>query len=283
MKLANVIKKQLKRSMSTIIYSKEIKDVYSTGSVCGNGVAGKNVVIIGGSSGIGKATADRYLREGVAAVTVVGRNTDKLSAVEKEFSDNRLHTYCWDISNTSDIDKHIKEIAALMEGIDIAVLCAGVLSKKDQKREYLDFTEQEFEYIMNINLKGNFFLCQNLAKYWIACKRRGTIVIISSICADSEKFQFTPYGLSKNELSALVRGAAAAFSNYGIIVNGIAPGSVATQMNATAEGDSLERRNNLIHRIIIPEEISALIVFMSSHYGEMLSGTVVEASAQEKL
>lgn len=283
MKLINVIKKRLKRSMSTVIYSKEIKDTYSTGSICGNGVAGKRVLVIGGSSGIGKATAERYLREGAAAITIVGRNAGKLSDLKKEFPDNRLYTHCWDISNTQDMDKHIETIAALMEEIDIVVLCAGVFSKKEQKREYLDFTEQEFEYTMNINLKGNFFLCQNMARYWIANKRRGTIVIVSSICAVSERFQFTPYGLSKNELSALVRGAAAAFSDYGIIVNGIAPGSVATQMSAVEEGDSLEKSNNLIHRMIVPEEISALIVFMSSHYGEMLSGTVVEASAQEKL
>ena len=124
---------------------------------------GKKILITGGTSGIGKALAIKCLKEG-AIVTITGRNLEKLKNIAKEINNPNLKIIEWDITDIDIIDIRINEVIKLMEGIDILFNNAGVfLGQYD-----LEVIEEDYDKILNTNLKANYFILQKLAKYLIA-------------------------------------------------------------------------------------------------------------------
>lgn len=277
------IKRKIKRYRSSVIYSDQVKEIYSSGSVCNGKVKGKNVLVLGGTGGIGLACAKRYLQENVNYCVITGRKQETIDDILQQEKNKRLIGYCWDIKKDTDVLRNINKIEETVGSIEIIVICTGILSTNDRQRKIADITEEQFDESMETNYIAVERICKSVINAWKKKHQIGNIVIISSICESQPKFMFTPYGLSKRCLTTMIENDMACYQKDGIIVNGVEPGSVATRMIGVLEGDGLDKSNNLIGRILMPEEISALVVFMSSCYGKVLAGKVIEASALEQL
>lgn len=150
--------------------------------------------------------------------------------------------------------------------IDILVNCAGVISSSS----FEDMMEREYDTVMDINMKGTYFMCQAVCQHMKEKKIRGHILNVSS--SSALRPAWNPYQISKWAVKGFTKGLADIMIPYGIVVNAIAPGPVATSMLNREEGDTLYNENNPSKRFAMPDEIANLALFMVSDMGNMIVG-----------
>ncbi len=235
-------------------------------------LAGKRALITGGGSGIGLAIAKKYVKEG-AKILITGRREAKLARVCEE-SDDRMEFMVWDVRDTDRCREKIEKAASVLGGpIEILVNNAGVLTPNDFTWNYLDLTPKEWDYVMDTNCKGMFFMCQNMAKHMLKNQIRGHIVNITS------EMGFRPacvtYGISKWGTVGMTKGLGMMLAPRNIIVNGIAPGAITTEMMGWKEGDPVFRDSHPNRRFGFPEEIAELAAFLGSHKADNIVGEVI--------
>lgn len=233
----------------------------------------RTALITGGTSGIGFCIAKAFLNCG-ATVVITGRSLDRI-----EESCEKLRKYCTkaadvygivlDNIKVVDFDSKFQEILSLIgdRKIDILVNNAGVLGGHIRT-----VSVDEYDKIMDTNLRGVFFLSKLLGRYMIDNNIKGNILNIAS--ASSLRPAVSAYILSKWGIRGLTLGLARALAPYGITVNGIAPGPTATPMllKDTSRGLS---RNNLLGRFVLPEEIANMAVVLVSELGRSILGDIV--------
>lgn len=235
---------------------------------------GKSVLVTGGSSGIGLAIAKKCLSEG-ATVVITGRNEMKLKSTEACLNNHLLKTLVWDVSDISEGCAKLSEALVLAGGpIDILVNNAGILGGH---RQILDLTENIWEEITSVNMKGLVFLTQTVVRSWIQQKQTGKIINMSSM-RGTLGVQDGPYGMSKWALNGLTHGLGLKLAPYGIIVNGIAPGIIDTSSIAIKDMDAKE--NAYLSyvpaaRIGLPEEVAELAVFLMSDAANYIVGQTI--------
>ena len=167
----------------------------------------------------------------------------------------------------------IKEAEDKFGTIDIFVNSAGVHS---ENANFWTMTPAEYERIMDINLKGVYFACIEMAKYWKRNHRKGHILLISS--SRGSEPAWSPYGISKWGINGMTKGLAEILTPEGIIVNAIAPGSTATPLLGIHEGDSIYSEDNKLGRMIVPDEIATYAKLLVSDAGDMLAGETIHIS-----
>lgn len=236
---------------------------------------GKNIVITGGSSGIGKAIARCACNAG-ANVLVVGRNEERLKDVVKEFPENCRYCVC-DIS--CKIENSIfLEFEKIINGtIDVLVNNAGIYV--DNK--YLDYSSVEFDEIMNTNTKGPFILSQLYIKYCLSNKLQGNIIFTTS--NRSLMGDFGPYGMSKAAINNLIEGLARENIYTGIRVNGVAPGMTASGINGLTPSDNLYTSSAKGERVLLPEEIAEVVCFLASDISKCITGAIIPCDDGDRL
>lgn len=178
------------------------------------------VLITGGSKGIGKACAKIFSARGYNVI-ITGRNEEKLKSVAEQ-TDN-CACLVWDISDVANADLYIKQAHKLFGNINIFINNAGIVS--DEQWNGTAFPNNSIEawnLTMDINLKGTYFACQAESKYMIDRGINGHIV---NVCSEMGfRCASDPYGISKWGIRGMTQGMAKSLSQYGIVVNGIAPG-----------------------------------------------------------
>lgn len=236
-----------------------------------NLLEGKTALITGGTSGIGYAIAEAFLKSG-AVVIITGRSSDRINRSLKELScfKDRIYGIVLDNTDISSFNVKLDEILSMLCGrkLDILVNNAGINNAHNIK----DATEEDFDCVMDTNLKGPYFLAQVVGKYMRDNRIHGHILNIAS--SSSLRPAVTPYALSKWGLRGLTLGLAKAFIPYGIIVNGLAPGPTATpmMMNDTSH---IEHPNLPLGRYIMPKEIANMAVVLCSDMCCSIVGDVV--------
>ncbi len=229
---------------------------------------GKVALITGGSSGIGFAMAESFLKSG-AKVIIAGTKEEKLrSCCAKLGGGANLAYIVIDVNEVQSMSEKVKTAAAYFSEnrIDILVNSAGVVNHSD----FLNMSEQEYDHIMDIDAKGTFFMSQAIAKHMIDNNIKGHILNISS--SSSLRPAWTPYQMSKWAVRGLTLGMADRLLPYGIIVNAIAPGPTATPMFGMKDGDNIYNDFCPAGRFAMPEEIAYLATFMVSDMGNMIVG-----------
>lgn len=173
-----------------------------------------------------------------------------------------------DLNHVSLFDEKITHVIEQFpeKRIDILVNCAGVHG--DQK--FGNVSEETYDMVMNTNLKGLFFMTQEVGNYMKRKGIKGHILNVSSAAA--LKPGYTPYEISKNAVKAFTLGAAAELIDYGIVVNAIAPGPVATSMLGYEEGNTLYTDCVPAKRFATPLEIAQLAVIMVSDMCNLVVG-----------
>ena len=154
----------------------------------------------------------------------------------------------------------------IYDKIDILVNSAGVHCKDI----FGNVSISEWDNVMNINLKGVYFMTQTVANYMVDNGIKGHILNVSS--ASCAKPGWTPYEISKSALKSMTCGFAHKLIPYGIVVNSIAPGPVATEMLGRGAGDNLKWEGNPTGRMATAEEIANLAVTMVSDLGDLIVG-----------
>lgn len=230
---------------------------------------GRTALVTGGSSGIGYAIAKSFLQSG-AAVIITGRNKSKLdSTVEDLKKYGSIHSIVFNISDVSNIESQFKAAVELAGSIDILVNNAGVNSGL----KFGKVTEDDYDTVMDTNLKGAFFLSQVAAVYMKDAQIKGNILMVGS--SSGLRPAVTPYTLSKWGIRGLTIGLAKTLAPYGIIVNGIAPGPTATPMLIKDPDKGIALNNSPVGRYSDAQEIANTAVFLVSAAGRMIVGDMV--------
>lgn len=162
----------------------------------------------------------------------------------------------------------IRKAANLFEEnrIDILVNSAGLINHKD----FWNITSDEYDKLMDINVKGMFFMCQAMGSYMIENKIKGHILNLSS--ASALRPAWTPYQMSKWAVRGFTLGLADTLLPYGITVNAIGPGPVATAMLGHENAENIYNQSSPSGRYAEPEEIANLATFMVSDMGDLIVG-----------
>lgn len=266
MKIKKIIKDKL---------TKTIKEKVVIPSIEGHYLENRCALITGGSSGIGYSIAESFLKNG-ATVIITGRNVEKLENARKSLIENcsckedRIYTGILDILKVDTIENNFIYITnQLNKKIDIFVNNAGV----NGKTVFPLTPEDEYDTILDTNLKGMYFMSQVIVKYMINNKIQGNILNVTS--SSSLRPGISPYIISKWGERSLTLGMAKKYLPFGIIVNGIAPGSTATPMLINDNENNLYCDHSPAKRFIAPEEIGNIATILVSDLGKMIVGDTI--------
>jgi len=190
-------------------------------------LSGKVATVTGGNRGIGFAIA-RGLAEAGAAVVIANRNAEagQQAAAALRADGFKTTSVATDISVKSSVQNLVGRVIEEFDRIDILVNSAGVIDRGPVE----DFSETQYDYIMDINLKGVFFCCQLVGKEMIK-QGKGKIINISSNVSEVIQAGRVVYAASKAGLSHLTRGLALEWARHNINVNAIGPGPTITELN----------------------------------------------------
>lgn len=234
------------------------------------GIRGKKALVTGGSRGIGRAIADKLVRTGVDVV-ITGRNPSTLKQTADELNASWM---VWDITDISCMQSNFDQCVELLGGFDILVNNAGVLTEKNEwGMGMLNLTEDEWDRVINTNLKGAYFMMQTAVRYMAQNNIAGNVLNISSVAA-TEPY-CGPYTVSKGGLTGLTRGWGKQMAPLGIVVNGIGPGPIATEMNHWHEGDSMEHKRIPTGRFGTTGEVADLAMYLLSEEANQIIGHTV--------
>lgn len=236
---------------------------------------GKTALVVGGSGGIGKAVAKAFLKNG-ANVIIAGTRRAKVDKVVLELGE-KCAGIVVNLAEPETFSNVIDEAVAFYGPIDILVNSAGVHTEDVSMGGFLDFSVEEYDRILDINLRGVYFMVQSVAKRMISDKvSNGHILIVSSSAGNEPAW--SPYRVSKWGLKGITEGMASALVPHGIVVNAIAPGSTATPLLGVEEGDSISAEDNRLGRFAMPEEIAEFAVMLASPMGDMVVGDTLYVS-----
>lgn len=240
---------------------------------------GKVVLVTGGSSGIGYATAEAFLAEG-AKVAITGRDADRLKNADKRLRrQGEVLTIRGDVSNSADAKRFVSETTKALGPIDVLVNNAGIYINKPVET----FTEREYDELMDINLKGTF-LCTKYVIPSMVRRKRGAIVNVSSDSGLVGTAGSSVYCASKGGMILFTKAVALDHAKDGIRVNAICPGEVETPMlerDAVASGlgyrEYYKRLTSPIplQRAAKPEEIAKAILFLASDEVPFMTGAAL--------
>ena len=226
----------------------------------------ENVALItGGSGGIGIAVADSFIKSG-CKVVIAGTNKEKLDRIQLNYNSEYLSTIVINVTEVGTLPNKVLEAASIFGKIDILVNLAGV----HHTHEFEEISEEEYDKIMDTNVKGTFFMCQAVINYMKKKKIHGHILNVSS--SSALRPAESPYHMSKWAIEGLTKGLARRCYKDGIIVNAIAPGQTATPMLDVDKNKDISNTYAFAGRYIMPEEIATLATLMVSSMGDMIIG-----------
>jgi glucose 1-dehydrogenase len=238
-------------------------------------LAGKVAIVTGSGSGIGQSIAIRYASEG-ATVVVDYRNHPEQANDTKtkcEAAGGKAITVQADVSILADTQRLIEQTYTQLGRADILVNNAGI----EIKAPFWEVTEKDYDAVLNVNLKGAFFLTQAFVQRLISAKLPGRVINISSVHEDMVFPHFSTYCASKGAIRMLMRDLAVELGPYNITVNNIAPGAVSTPINTNLMADKPELNallaNIPLGRMATPEEIAGLALFLASDDGAYCTGS----------
>ena len=237
---------------------------------------GKNGIVTGGGSGIGKAIAKGLVQAG-AEMVIAGRNMKKLEKTAEEIRrfGGPVIPLQADLSRMGDIKSLVDRTVKEFGKIDFLFNNAGTIRRAPSE----DYTENDWDEVLNINLKGPFFLAQSVAKVMISQKRKGKIINISSLIAVQGGKWVPAYAASKGGLSQVTKTMANDWAKYGILVNAIGPGWVKTELTEAHLQDK-ERYEEILGRIPLgrwadPEDMVGIAIFLASDASDYITGQTI--------
>ncbi|MBL9162208.1 MAG: glucose 1-dehydrogenase [Planctomycetaceae bacterium] len=239
----------------------------------------KVAIVTGGNSGIGLAIVLELARQGASVVIDYVAHPEATVALEKQVAALGVQAIGVDadVSQVADLRKLIDAAVAKFGRLDVMVNNAGV----ETRTNVLDTTEQQYEKVLEINLKSAFFGTQLAAKQMIKQGTGGRIVNITSVHEDWPMPGNIAYCLSKGGMRMLTRTAGVELAPHKILVAGVGPGAVATPINTSTMNDPtlLQKLDDAIPvgRMAQPSEIASVVAFLASDAASYITATTIFA------
>jgi glucose 1-dehydrogenase len=237
---------------------------------------GKVAVVTGSSSGIGQAIAIRLASEGASVVIDYRGHKEGAEETQKKISEaggGRTIIVQADVSKISDTNNLIDQAWQQLGGCDILVNNAGV----EKGADFWDVTEEDYDTVLDINLKGVFFLTQAFVRKLREAKKPGRVINISSVHEDMVFPHFASYCAAKGGLRMLMRDLAVELGPLGITVNNIAPGAIITPINKSLLEDHAKLdpllKNIPLGRLGTPEEVAGMVAYLASDEATYITGS----------
>jgi 2-deoxy-D-gluconate 3-dehydrogenase len=235
---------------------------------------GRAALVTGANTGLGQAVAIA-LAEAGADLVLAGRSDpaqtlDRIAALGRRARWVRV-----ELGKIAAIEPMLQAAWSAFDGVDVLVNNAGMIRRSPA----LEFTEADWDAVLDVNLKSAFFLSQAVARRWRAAERGGKIINIASLLSFQGGIRVASYTASKSGLAGLTRLMANEWAAHGINVNAIAPGYFATNNTEALRADP-ERSRDILARIPAgrwgtPADLGGAAVFLASRASDYVHGAIV--------
>jgi glucose 1-dehydrogenase len=237
----------------------------------------KVILVTGSSQGIGAGIALRLAQEGADIIVNYHSHPEEADDVKGKITalGRRALSVGADLSTVAGTAKLVSDSVAGLGRIDILVNNAGV----EKNASFWDATEQDFDLVLNTNLKGPFFLTQAFVKHLQARKAGGKIINISSVHEELPFPHFTSYCASKGGLKMMMRNLSIELAPFGITINNVAPGAIETPINTKLMNDPAKLKalldNIPLDRLGQPGDVAGAVAFLASSDADYVTGTTL--------
>lgn len=248
-----------------------------------NRLEGKVAIVTGGDEGIGRAIALRLAAEGADVGFCYRSNRTGAQEVVASITGEamgagtgrRAAAFQADVSDVAQTRNFVTTVFDRFGKADILVNNAGL----ERRADFWEVSEQDYNLVLNVNLKGAFFTTQAVVQHWMAAKQRGKIINISSVHEELPFPHFATYCASKGGLKMLTRDLAIELAPFGITINNIAPGAIETPINTALLRDPAKLNSLLanipLKRLGTPEDVSGVAAFLASADADYITGATV--------
>ncbi|MCI9406981.1 MAG: 2-dehydro-3-deoxy-D-gluconate 5-dehydrogenase KduD [Clostridia bacterium] len=232
------------------------------------GLKGKVAIVTGSNTGLGQGICRAFAEAGAKVVGVSRRPSDET----KEMIGEAFHNVIADLSSCEVIPSIVEETVAKFGRVDILVNNAGIIKRQDS----LEFSEENWDTVLNVNLKTVFFLTQAVARRFVEQGTGGKIINIASMLSYQGGIRVPSYTASKSAIRGITMTLSNEWAKYGINVNGIAPGYMATNNTEQLRQDG-ERSADILARIPAgrwgtPADLEGAAVFLASAASDYVNG-----------
>jgi glucose 1-dehydrogenase len=238
-------------------------------------LAGKVAIITGSGTGIGQAIAIRFASEGATVVVNYLDHPEfaNETKAKAEAAGGKAITIQGDVSKIADTNRLVDQTYQQLGRCDILVNNAGI----EKGADFWDITEADYDAVLNVNLKGAFFLTQAFVRRLRDAKQPGRVINMSSVHEDMVFPHFPTYCAAKGGLRMLMRDLAVELGPLGITVNNIAPGAIATPINSKMMANKEELEALLVNiplgRMGTTEDVAGVALFLASDDGAYVTGS----------
>ena len=236
---------------------------------------GKVVAVTGGDQGIGRAIVERLAVEGADVALCYRSNkagAEEVVAALRNGGRKALALQC-DVSSVAEGQRFIGDVVTQMGRIDILVNNAGL----ERRADFWDVSEADYDLVLNVNLKGPFFVTQAFVKHRMQAKTGGKVINISSVHEELPFPHFASYCASKGGIKMLTRNLSIELAPLGITINSIAPGAIETPINKKLLNDPDKLKallgNIPLKRLGKPEDVASVAAFLASSDADYVTGT----------
>ncbi len=237
-------------------------------------LSGKVALVTGARTGLGQGMALALARAG-ADIAALGSSPMPETAEAIRQSGRRFHALEVDLSKKFDAKAIVRSVVSALGGIDILVNNAGIIRRAD----LLDHSEEDWDAVIDVNLKSAFLLSQAAARHMVETKRAGRIINVASMLSFQGGIRVPAYTASKHGIAGLNKAMANELAPHGITVNAIAPGYMETD-NTEALRNDQNRNAQISARIPIgrwgtPDDLATSVLFLASQASSYVTGITV--------
>jgi glucose 1-dehydrogenase len=248
------------------------------------GLRGKNVLVTGGTSGIGQATAVRFAEHGANVAINYPTTSDEAAGTKEQvrtcLRKVRQHAVRdvlvqGDVSSEEDVVRMVGEAAERLGGLDILINNAGIQISRPSEQ----LTSAEFDHVLAVDLRGSFLCAREAIKRFLADEKRGVVINVSSVHELIPRPGYLSYSISKGGMGNLTRTLALEYARRGIRVNAVGPGATITPINRAWADDPVKTASVSSHiplgRPGAADEVAGVCAFLASDDAAYITGQTI--------
>lgn len=235
---------------------------------------GKVAIVTGGNRGLGSAIAYGLAQAGADVAIIQRSQCESETARKIRELGRKCETFYYDLAEMNSLHKIVEDVIGTFGKIDILVNNAGV----QRRAPVVEFSEQDWDYVLQVNAKSVFFLCQEVGREMLK-QGSGKIINIASLLSFQGGYTVPAYAASKGAVAQFTKSLSNEWACKGINVNAVAPGYIATDMNTALINDQT-RNEQILQRIPAgrwgkPEDIVGAVIFLASPASDYVNGEII--------